>query len=88
MNEAESVVAKQLIQQLRLQGYLLGDSAYDSNQRHALCAGGGLRLLAPRKRPGTGLTLPAWVRGPRRVANSVAAKLAVMLADVARQPGA
>lgn len=131
MNEGDSVVAARLVDQFRAQGYLLGDSAYDSNPLHACCARRGLRLLAPRKRPHTGLgcrrheptrlqsaalletpspgasdfgrelyqrrgdierlfgrwtstagglslALPAWVRGPRRVATWIAAKLLLL----------
>jgi hypothetical protein len=36
-------------------GYLLGDATHDSNPLHAACAPRGVQLLAPRKRPGTGL---------------------------------
>jgi hypothetical protein len=36
-------------------GYLLGDATHDSNPLHAACAARGMQMLAPRKRPGTGL---------------------------------
>lgn len=36
-------------------GYLLADAAHDSNPLYGTCADRGLQLLAPRKRPGTGL---------------------------------
>lgn len=132
MNEADCVVAQRLVPQLRSQGYLVGDSAYDSNPLHTLCARQGLRLIAPRKKPGTGLgkqshhearrqsiallespgacasafgrdlyhqrahiervfgrwcsmaaglnlSLPAWVRTPRRVTDWIAGKLTLFL---------
>ena len=36
-------------------GYLLGDALFDSNRLHEACSARGLQLVAPRKRPGTGL---------------------------------
>jgi Transposase DDE domain len=36
-------------------GYLAGDALYDSNPLHERCAAAGLQLVAPRKKPGTGL---------------------------------
>lgn len=36
-------------------GYLLGDALYDSNPLHEACCDRGLQLVAPRKKPGTGL---------------------------------
>jgi hypothetical protein len=39
----------------RLGGYLLGDPLYDSNPVHEACSPVGLQLVAPRKKPGTGL---------------------------------
>lgn len=36
-------------------GYLLGDPLYDSNPLHETCSSCGLQLVAPRKKPGTGL---------------------------------
>jgi hypothetical protein len=55
MNRSEPVVAEQLVGRLDRGGYLLGDSAYDTNPLHQLCADHGLQLVAPRKKPGTGL---------------------------------
>jgi hypothetical protein len=55
MNCSESTAAAAMIPALGTEGYLLGDSLYDSNPLHELCAGCGLQLLAPRKRPGTQL---------------------------------
>lgn len=36
-------------------GYLLGDALFDSNPLHAECRPCGIQLVAPRKKPGTGL---------------------------------
>ena len=36
-------------------GYLLGDALFDSNPLHEACAPRGIQLVAPRKKPGTGL---------------------------------
>ena len=36
-------------------GYLLGDALLDSNPLHETCSPLGLQLVAPRKKPGTGL---------------------------------
>ena len=55
MNEAESVVAQILIQKTDRPGYLVGDSAYDSSPLHEQAAQRDLQLIAPRKRPHTGL---------------------------------
>jgi len=56
LNEAEPTVGARLIGRLDPGGgYLLGDGAYDSNPLHEVTTAGGRQLLAPRKRPGTGL---------------------------------
>lgn len=55
MNTSESRVARQLVPRLRGQGYVLGDANYDDQQLYALCQAKGLRFLAPRRRPMTGL---------------------------------
>ncbi len=55
MNKAEPEVAGTLVAHLDRPGYLVGDSIYDSNPLHELTAGRQVQLLAPRKRPGTGL---------------------------------
>ena len=55
MNCSESSAAASMIPMLSSQGYLLGDSLYDTNPLHALSAGRGLQLVAPRKKPGTQL---------------------------------
>ncbi|MEO0474746.1 MAG: transposase [Planctomycetota bacterium] len=55
MNASESRVARQLVPRLRGQGYVLGDANYDDQELYALCQGKGLRFLAPRRRPRTGL---------------------------------
>ena len=56
MNTAEPVVACELLEHLTVRGtWLLGDSAYDSNNLHRRANELGLQLIAPRKRPRTGL---------------------------------
>lgn len=55
MNWPEPTAAATMIPALSGGGYLLGDSLYDSNPLHALCAAHELQLLAPRKKPGTQL---------------------------------
>jgi hypothetical protein len=51
MNEAESVVARTLIEQADRPGYVIGDSAYDSGPLHMLTEVRDLQLIAPRKQP-------------------------------------
>jgi len=55
MNYPETSAAASMIPLLGSEGYLLGDSLYDTNPLHELTSGRGLQLLAPRKRPGTQL---------------------------------
>jgi len=56
LNQAEPEVAAQLIPALRRGGgYLVGDRAYDSNPLHDLALFAGCQLVAPRKRPRSGL---------------------------------
>jgi len=56
LNAAEPTVGARLVGRLpRGAGYLLGDSAYDSNPLYEMTTFGGRQLLAPRKRPNTGL---------------------------------
>jgi len=55
LNEGETTVARTLIQQLDDEGYLLADKAYDRNHLYDLAAEHGHQLVAPRKKPGTGL---------------------------------
>lgn len=55
MNEAESVVARDLVPTLRGQGYLIADAAYDSNVLHTVTAAHNFRLIQPRRKPGGGL---------------------------------
>lgn len=56
MNQADSTVARELIPQLPGEGYALADAAFDSNPLCQCAAAHGLRLLAPRRKPGTGLS--------------------------------
>ncbi len=55
MNLHESKVALQLIPQLDGTGYFLGDANYDDNRLYEARAEQGLRFVAPRRRPFTGL---------------------------------
>lgn len=54
-NMGESTTAAELVAHVPGEGYLLGDSAYDSNPLHEASAAVGRSLVAPRKKPGTGL---------------------------------
>lgn len=56
MNAAEPTAARELVTHLDRPGYLLGDSAYDSNPLHEQAAAQQLQLIAPRRRRGTGLS--------------------------------
>jgi len=56
MNRAESLVAVDLLRDADVRdGWLLADSAHDSNELHAFTDQRGLQLIAPRKKPGRGL---------------------------------
>lgn len=56
MSAADSeVAAADLVPRLRGAAYVLGDALHDSNPLHAACRACGCQLVAPRKRPGTGL---------------------------------
>jgi Transposase DDE domain len=56
LNTGEAKVARHLVRRLNLQGRLLrADAAYDCNRLYAAVSRGGGRLLAPRRKPGTGL---------------------------------
>lgn len=62
MNHAESVAARELLDQAAAAGLLpagarvLADSAYDSNPLYAAAAGHRLRLIAPRRKPGVSVS--------------------------------
>jgi hypothetical protein len=55
MATSELAVARQLIPQLDGGGYLLGDALYDTNALHDLAGLCNHQLIAPRKKPQTGL---------------------------------
>ena len=58
MNVAESVVTRELVERMEVPAaarLLLGDASYDSNPLHAAAASRGLQLIAPRRKPHTGL---------------------------------
>lgn len=54
-NVAEPTVALTIIPEVPGEGYLIGDSAYDSNVLYEAADKAGRDLIAPRKKPGTGL---------------------------------
>lgn len=56
MNKDERVMAERLVQTAPIQGYLVGDSNYDSNPLHQACSNRGeLQLVTPRRYgPGRG----------------------------------
>ena len=62
MNHAESVAARELLDlaagagTLPRRGVVIGDAAYDSNPLHAHAASHGLRLIAPRRKAGRGIS--------------------------------
>jgi hypothetical protein len=50
MNTDERVMARRMIRQAEIQGYLVGDANFDDNHLHDLClAKGDLQLLTPRR---------------------------------------
>src|SRR5271170_4786740 len=56
LNASEAKVARRLVRRLNLQGTLLrADASYDCNALYAAVSRRGGRLLAPRRKPGTGL---------------------------------
>jgi len=55
MNMAEPVMARRLLQHVDRPGYVLADSAMNSNWLFGLARSLGLQLVSPRKKPGTGL---------------------------------
>jgi hypothetical protein len=54
-NVAEPTTAAELVASVPGEGYLLGDASYDSNSLYNASASVGRSLVAPRKKPGTGL---------------------------------
>ncbi|MEM9348308.1 MAG: transposase [Planctomycetota bacterium] len=55
MNHSESATARQLVEQLTGTGYLLGDAGYDDSKLYAAARRANHKLIAPRRRPRTGL---------------------------------
>jgi hypothetical protein len=55
MNESETKMTQRMLPDLQGGGYLLGDSIYDSNPLYTLARQYNHQLVAPRKRPRTGL---------------------------------
>jgi hypothetical protein len=62
MNTPEALAAAELLERARALGrledksLLLTDASYDTNPLHAASGRAGVQLLAPRRRPGTGLS--------------------------------
>jgi hypothetical protein len=65
MNQAEPIVARELIEHIDRPGYILGDSIYDSGPLHEHAAQRDLQLIAPRKIPGGNIGIRA--RQPTRL---------------------
>jgi hypothetical protein len=55
LHVSEQRMARLLIAGLPSEGYLLGDSQFDSNQLYDVAAENGYQLLTPRQKPGTHL---------------------------------
>ncbi len=55
LNVSETSQAHQLIPQLEDEGYILADSNYDSSKLHDTAMDNGHQMIAPRRKPGTGL---------------------------------
>jgi len=55
MNYSDPEAGVELVPKLQGCAYVLGDANHDSNPLHAACASCGIQLVAPRKKPGTGL---------------------------------
>jgi hypothetical protein len=55
MNTSEKVMAAKLIPDLPGEGYLLGDTEYDTNSLHDLAHEAGHQIVAPRRRRAKGL---------------------------------
>jgi hypothetical protein len=55
MNTSEQTMAARLLRQVEHSGYALSDGNYDSNELHAQVNRAGMQLVAPRRRPFTGL---------------------------------
>jgi hypothetical protein len=67
MNVDERVMAEQLLRTADIQGYVTGDSNFDSNPLHKVCdERGNLQLVAARRRRGRGLGHRRHARGRLR----------------------
>lgn len=55
LNTSEQAMAQEMLPELSGGGYVLGDKLYDINKLHDAATAVGHQLVAPRKRPGTGL---------------------------------
>lgn len=54
MNTDERVIAARMLRTAPIQGYVVGDKNYDSNNLHQICdARGDLQLVTPRRKGGT-----------------------------------
>ena len=91
-NEGEPLVAARLIPFLRRGGgYLVGDSAYDSNSLYNIAAALGWQLVAKRKRPKAGLGhrrhSPSRLRSIALLQQEFGKALYSMRTDIERQFG-
>lgn len=66
MNVDERVMARRLVREASIQGYLLGDSNYDSNPLHEVCSARGELQLVTRPRGGYGLAKRRKKQSPGR----------------------
>ena len=66
LRKAESVISGELVEEFSVARRinLLADAGYDSNTLHRVIDANGIQLIAPRRRPGTGL---GWVKGGHSV---------------------
>jgi hypothetical protein len=55
MNRSDAEAGAELVPQLCGAAYVLGDALHDTNPLHEACGRCGMQLVAPRKRPRTGL---------------------------------
>jgi hypothetical protein len=67
MNKDERVMAKRLLQESDIQGYVVGDSNYDSNKLHDRCLSKGNLQLVTRRRYGPGRSTGHRKQSPGRL---------------------
>jgi hypothetical protein len=67
MNKDERVMAKRLLRSPYLQGYIVGDANYDSNQLHEICMARGNCQFVTRRRYGAGRKVGHRAQSPGRL---------------------